>query len=66
MNKPSSTIQAAAIGGGAAAVLFGIFSIVGPEYYARVPPGMEAGAAVIIGAIVGYLKKETVLPLTRP
>ena len=63
MNKPSSTITAAALAGAIAAVGFGLLSVFGPEYYARVPPGMEAGTAVLIGAVVGYLKRENVLPL---
>ena len=61
MNKPSSTIQAAAISGGIASLLFGLFAVFLPEYYVRVPPGMEAGTAVLIGIAVGYFKKENVL-----
>lgn len=61
MNKPSSTITAAALGGALAAVAFGGLSIFGPEFYVRVPPGMEAGVAVLIGTLAGYFKKETVL-----
>ncbi len=61
MNKPSSTIQAAAISGALAAVAFGLFAVFAPEMYARVPPGMEAGTAVLIGVGIGYWKKENVL-----
>ena len=61
MNRPSSTITAAALGGGLAAVVFGVMSIFAPEYYALVPAGMEAGTAVVIGSVVGYFKRENVL-----
>lgn len=63
MNKPSSTIQAAAIAGALAAVAFGFFAAFAPEMYARVPAGMEAGTAVLIGVAIGYFKKENVLDL---
>lgn len=61
LSRPSSTIQAAAISGALAAVAFGVLAVFGPELYARVPPGMEAGVAVLIGACAGYAKKENVL-----
>lgn len=61
MNKPSSTIQAAAIAGALAAVAFGFFAAFAPEIHARVPAGMEAGTAVLIGVVIGYFKKENVL-----
>ena len=61
MNKPTSTITAAAISGAIASVMFGVFAIFDPIHYALVPPGFEAGVAVLIGTIIGYLKRETVL-----
>ena len=63
MNRPSSTITAAALGGGLAAFAFGVFAIFDPSHYELVPAGMEAGSAVLIASVVGYLKKENVLPL---
>lgn len=61
MNAPSSTIKAAGSWGFLAAIAMGMLAIFLPEYYARVPPGFEAGLAVGIGTIAGYLQKENVL-----
>ncbi len=61
ISKPSSTIQAAGVAGAIAAILFGVLSVFGPEYYARVPPGMEAGVATAVAFLIGWRKKENVL-----
>lgn len=61
MNRPSSTITAAAIAGGLASFAFGVFAIFDPVHYALVPAGMEAGTAVLFGTIIGYFKIENVL-----
>ncbi len=67
MNSPSTTVSTTAIYGAIAALVFGVLAIFAPEYYDRVPPGMEAGTAVLIGVIAGYLKKETRYKMTpRP
>ncbi len=64
MNAPSSSISAAAIYGAMAALMFGLLAMFAPEYYDRVPPGMEAGTAVLIGSVAGYLKKERTYKMT--
>lgn len=63
MNKPSSTIKAAGSWGFLAAIFMGLLAMFAPEFYARVPPGFEAGLAVGIGTIAGYFQKENVLPV---
>ncbi len=65
MNKPSSTITAAAISGAAAGVVFIALAVLAPDIYLRlqVYPGAEAHLTTLIMAAVGYWKKENVLPL---
>ncbi len=64
MNKPSTTISTTAIYGAMAALLFGVLAMFAPEYSDRVPPGMEAGTAILIGVIAGYLAKENRYKMT--
>jgi len=63
MNKPSSTITAAAVYGFIAASMLTICAVVWPEYYARIPAGFEGHLVIGIGTVAGYFKKETVLDL---
>ena len=63
MNKPSSTITAAAIYGFIAAAALTAVAVIWPEYYNRIPAGFEGHLVIGIGAIAGYFKKENVLPL---
>lgn len=63
MNKPSSTITAAAVYGFIAATMLTICAVAWPEYYDRIPAGFEGHLVIGIGVIAGYFKKENVLPL---
>lgn len=59
MNKPSSTITAAALAGMGMTVLWELimqFNLIGP-----VRPALIAGSVALISAVVGYYKKEKVL-----
>lgn len=58
MNKPSSTITAAALAGMGMTVLWGLvstFTEIKPD------PTLISGSVAFVSALVGYLKKETVL-----
>lgn len=67
MNKPSSTITAAGLAGGAVSMAFLLLAIFLPEAYARASayPGAEATVAgfvtTLVAFVVGYKKKENVL-----
>ncbi|MGI9293424.1 MAG: hypothetical protein ACR2PS_05525 [Pseudomonadales bacterium] len=65
MNAPSSTIKAAGSWGFLAAIIMGLVAIIWPDIYTRVPPGFEAGLAVGIGTVAGYLQKENVLEVKK-
>jgi hypothetical protein len=65
MNKPSSTITAAMIGGSLASIIMILVAVMAPDLYAQFPPGAEGGIATAIAILVGYFKKENVLPLAK-
>ena len=60
MNKPSSTITAATLAGMGIAVIWELvstFTVFSPT------AGLIAGSTVFVSSLVGYLKKEKVMPL---
>jgi len=62
MNEPSSTITASFLAGSAAAVVWeavATFTEFSPT------AGLIAGSTVLVASIVGYKKKENVLPLKK-
>ncbi len=61
MNRPSTTITAAGIGGAIATIAMGLLGAFFPDVAARLPAGFEAGIATLAGFIVGYKVRETVL-----
>lgn len=78
MNRPSSTITAAGVGGLLAGVPIGsylggltagIINVKWPEIYAGIAQVTDVTAAiggiytVLIAFVIGYVKKENVLPL---
>ncbi len=63
MNKPSSTITAAAIAGIAASTLLLIIKIAWPAIYVQIPPEYQGYLITAIAVGIGYRKKENVLPI---
>jgi hypothetical protein len=62
MNKPSSTITAASIAGMVMTVIWGAvrtFTDIVPD------PTLVSGSVTLAMALVGYFKKENVLPLVK-
>ena len=58
MNKPSSTITAAALAGIGMTVIWGLVSTF-TDF--KVDPMLISGSATFVAALFGYLKKENVL-----
>ena len=65
MNAPSSTITSAALSGAAVGVALIILAMASPDIYMKLQlyPGAEAHLTTLVMALVGYFKKENVLPL---
>ena len=66
MNQPSSTITAAAIAGFIAATILLIVKITWPEIYIQIPPEYQGYMVAAIAILIGYLKKENILPIAKP
>lgn len=64
MNKPSSTITAAALAMSAVVLLFELVLQFGPKDMV-LRPTLVAATTAFIGALAGYFKKETVLPTVK-
>lgn len=62
-NQPSSTITATAIAGFLAATMLLVVKIVWPDIYAQIPDTYRAHLVVAFSVVIGYFKKENVLPL---
>ena len=63
MKQPSSTITATAIAGFLAATLLLLIKINWPDIYAQIPDTYRAHLVVAFACVIGYFKKENVLPL---
>ena len=61
MNPTSSTLKATGSWGFLGALAMGIFAMIWPEIYARVPAGFEGALVVAIGVVAGKMQKENVL-----
>lgn len=63
MNRPSSTITAAGIAGFFASSLLLLVKIQWPDIYSQIPPEYQGYLVTGIAGLLGYFKKENVLPL---
>lgn len=61
IQRPSSTITAAALAGMGMTTFFELVAQVGYE----LRPSLVAASTAFVSALIGYLKRETVLPLDR-
>lgn len=62
MNKPSSTITASFLSGIAASV---VWELVATFTSFSPTAGLIAGSVTLVSGLVGYYKKENVLPLKK-
>lgn len=62
MNRPSSTITAATLAGMAVAL---IWELVATFTEVQLSPGLVSASTVFASSLVGYFKKENVLPLDK-
>ena len=60
MNKPSSTITAATLAGMGIAL---VWELVATFTTFTLSPGLIAASTVFVAAVVGFFKKENVLPV---
>ena len=65
MNRPSSTITATAIAGFCAATVLLFIKIKWPEIYDQIPDTYRSHLVVAFACVIGYFKKEKVLPVER-
>ena len=62
MNRPSSTITAATLAGMGVAL---IWELVATFTEVQLSPGLVSASTVFASSLVGYFKKENVLPLGK-
>mgnify|MGYP000934935898 CR=1 FL=1 len=61
MSRPSSTITAAGLAGMSVTVFWGVIKTVYPDV--ELDPLLVSASTTLVAALVGYFKKENVLPL---
>ena len=63
MKKPSSTISSAGIAGFLASTLLLVVKIAWPDIYVQIPIEYQGYLITGIMVMIGYFKKENVLPV---